>query len=188
MQSTVEMHTLVCIAPHPDDEVLSSGALLMKARDAGYELHLVWVSRGQKSTSAAASRRWDEASEVARRLDAKMTGLDLEDGHLDLGTVISVVEKVLKEIQPKHVVWPHGIGPAHHQDHRVVHEAVANILKRWDYARCAWLVGQPPVFDDQGFQPSLFVGYGRNEFDEICGLMGHYESEKRKDFAQNVNS
>jgi LmbE family N-acetylglucosaminyl deacetylase/phage-related protein len=176
--------TLVAVGSHPDDEVLSAGALLLKAMDAGFRLHLVWGTKGARSSSPSASNRWNEAAQVARQLNATFECLELEVGKLTESVLVPKIERILKKQQPHVVVWPHGSGAEQHQDHRPLHDALVNISKRWQYAKCSWLAGQPPVYRNAGFTPNLFLIYGRVLMARVQGLMATYVSERRKHFAE----
>lgn len=61
------MNSLLCISAHPDDEVLSFGALLMWAARLGWKIHFAWATVGEKSRSLAASSRWQELPHRAVR-------------------------------------------------------------------------------------------------------------------------
>lgn len=175
---------LVCVACHPDDEALSVGALLLRARDLQAEITLIWGTRGQGSRSEEAYARSMEALELASIVGAKCVWLDLEDGNVNLSTVLRSVEAQIRAISPDVVVWPYGNGAEHHQDHRVLHEAMLNISKRAPYEPTCWMVGQPPVYDDAGFKPNLFLGVAEKRLQEVQALMSCYRSEARKRFAQ----
>jgi LmbE family N-acetylglucosaminyl deacetylase len=174
---------LACVACHPDDEVLSAGALLLKARDAGFSIHLVWLTRGEGSASHSAANRSSEAQNVAMQLKAEPHWLELIDGQVQEREAIVQVESVLKEIKPNVVVWPFGSDASQHQDHRTLHCALVNIAQRWPYKSCAWLVGQPPVFHDPSFRPTLWLSYNKSMMEELIQLMGYYKSEMTKRFA-----
>lgn len=178
------MSTLVYVASHPDDESISSAGLLLKARDLGYRIHILWLTRGQRSISATAKSRWDEALKVTEYLNASCTPLNMSDGEVSLSQVISAVEAQLRLLRASVVVWPHGEGREQHQDHVVLHHAMLNISKRSDYGFCSWIVAQPPVFEDAQFKPTLFIPFGRDRLDEMVALVSIYASEKRKAFTR----
>lgn len=177
--------SLVAVASHPDDEVLTAGALLLRARANGLRIHLIWANRGQASSSISSTQRWNEAIEVAQKLDASYEHLDLDDGKITIGAVLPKVEIILNHLQPHVVVWPYGHGAEQHQDHRGLHEALVNISKRWQYAKSSWLAGQPPVYDDRTFTPNLFLPFGETLMSDFMGLMDFYISERRKPFAKH---
>ena len=175
---------VVCVVSHPDDEVLSSGAILLRARSRGYRLHLVWVTDGESTTGPAASARREEAMAVANKLGATHDFLGLPDGKTSLSDVISRVEAVLTPLAPQIVVWPFTVDKEHHQDHVTLHDAMLNISRRSAYEGRSWLAGQPPVFDDGMFRPHLYVPYGAALMDDVLELLALHASEAEKPFAQ----
>ena len=178
------MDCLVFIACHPDDEALSSGALLLKAKRLGYNIHLVWATSGEKSSSHKKSVRRKEANRVAETLKAECTFLDFTDTELQIGPVIGSVDDTLKNISPTVAVWPQGMEDGQHQDHVVLHKAILNITKRWKYTHCCWMVAQPPVFNDPNFKPQIFMGFGQDLLVGKQELMRLYSSERNKRFAR----
>jgi len=67
----------MAIAAHPDDiEIMMAGTLSLLG-DAGYELHMLNIANGSggsmtEAPEATAARRWEEAQDAARVLNAKM--------------------------------------------------------------------------------------------------------------------
>lgn len=177
-------HLLTVIAAHPDDEVLSHGALLVKAKDEDFGIHILWLTKGRRSTSELAHTRWTEATEVARQLKATYESVDLKEGTFNYSELIPVVEARLRGLQSDVVAWPFGEEKNQHQDHLQLHAALMNISKRWTYHKACWLAGQTPVFDDQNFKPNLFLEFGTHRMAEVGELMKLYASEGNKQFAQ----
>ncbi len=176
---------LVFVGSHPDDEVLSAGALLIKAVGLGFRIHFVWLTRGEGSQSSESIQRPVEAQAVADRLSATYDLLKFPDGKLYLyeKEIMEKVENILKKIKPAIVVWPFGLYGDQHQDHHVLHNVFLRIQKRWESEDCAWLMGQPPVDSDNAFKPTFNLQYTESRLDEIMNLMYCYKSESSKHFA-----
>ncbi|MFA7059216.1 MAG: PIG-L family deacetylase [Pedobacter sp.] len=180
---------IVLVACHPDDEVLSSGALLLKAARQGFQIFLVLVTQGESSGSLNAKNRKDEANEIALKLNATITFLNysnndlLCDGKIDLSETTKEVEKLIKDISPDIIVWPHGESPDQHQDHVTLHKAITNIQKRYKSDQCCWIAAQPPVFGDSGFKPTNYLKIDAELLKQKYRLMRLYKSEKLKKFA-----
>ena len=128
------MNRVLVVAAHPDDELLGSGATLVKHLRSGDEVHALVMSEG-------ASSRYDDgmASELARAAEAsaKVLGLTslsmrrLPDQRLDTTPLLEVtqtVEELVRELRPTTVYthWPHDVNA----DHGVV-------------ARAAWTACRP---------------------------------------------
>jgi len=100
--------SLMVLAPHPDDEVLGCGVLILRKIEAGIPVHIVIATDGGRSHSEQLipseqliALRREESIEAARRLgltEENLTFLDHPDGGLrqaqerlehDIATVIS---------------------------------------------------------------------------------------------------
>jgi LmbE family N-acetylglucosaminyl deacetylase len=84
---------ILIIAPHPDDETLGCGGLIMRERQAGRRVHLAFLTDGSQShrshplltPTALAKLRHAEAIEAAACLGVpadELTFIDLPDGEL----------------------------------------------------------------------------------------------------------
>lgn len=178
------MPLLTFISCHPDDEVISSGALLLRAKKIGYDIHLVWLTQGEGSLSDKKGERKAEAKRVAERLSAEHTFFDFIDMELKLGETIRTVDLLIKRFNPKVVVWPYGYLDDQHQDHVILHRAMLNIKKRHRYPNRCWLAAQPPIFDDGTFDPGLCLGFSEDILAKKHELMSFYVSEEDKYFSK----
>ena len=122
---------VLCVAAHPDDEVLGCGGTLARHAAAGDEVHVCLVAEGltSRATGADASALAELAA-AARRADALLGVRDtvllgLPDNRLDELArlqVIQRIERVLASVQPE-VVYTHAACDLN-LDHQIVHEAV----------------------------------------------------------------
>lgn len=178
------MNSLICFAAHPDDEALSFGALLTWAARLDWRIHLAWATSGERSTSPEAGFRWQEASLVARLLNADAQNLGLADGQVTTGAFIPRAEKLIRQVSPRVIVWPCGIGPEQHQDHRALHDGMMNIVARSPYSSSCWCIGQPPVLPDPWFcHPHFYLCFDEALLCDSISLMATYRSEGGKHFA-----
>lgn len=179
---------LVFVSCHPDDEVISAGAFLLKAARLGFRISLIWITQGENSGSMKANKRKFEAGEIANYLNTTPIFLNdsnndlLSDGKINLNETIKEVEKLLKDIAPDVIVWPFGESSEQHQDHVTLHSAIMNILKRYR-SQCCWIAAQPPVFSDSNFKPTNFLKIDNSQLKQKHELMGLYKSEKGKRFS-----
>jgi LmbE family N-acetylglucosaminyl deacetylase len=174
---------LTVVVAHPDDEILSLGALLIKARDEGFRINIIWLTKGLGSKSANAQKRWGEANEVAKQFGADFESFGFDEGTFTDSELIRIIEGRLRELDPNVVVWPFGMEENQHQDHRQLHKAIINIQNRWNYQKTCWIVGQPPVDKDRNFKPNLFLQFGAHRMVELHQFMELYASESDKQFA-----
>jgi LmbE family N-acetylglucosaminyl deacetylase len=126
---------VLCVAAHPDDEVLGCGGTLARHAAAGDEVHVCLVAEGLTSriTASSAGGSASELAELAaaaRRADALLGVretllLGLPDNRLDelpRLDVIQRIEAVLASVRPE-VVYTHAACDLN-LDHQIVHEAV----------------------------------------------------------------
>jgi len=120
---------VLCIAAHPDDEVLFCGGALAKHARAGHNVQIFIVAEGATSRGAGADET--EALRGAARQAAKALGASdvnfggLADQRLDemaLLDVTQLIESVLEAFKPT-VIYTHHGGDLN-LDHRIVHQAV----------------------------------------------------------------
>jgi LmbE family N-acetylglucosaminyl deacetylase len=119
---------ILCVAAHPDDEILGVGGTLARLAAEGHEVHCVVVSEGASSRYPSGA---DEALRDAGRAAAEILGarpprfLGLADQRLDALPVLEVIrpiEAAVAEVAPDEV-YTHHWGDLN-RDHRVVSEAV----------------------------------------------------------------
>ena len=122
---------VLCVAAHPDDEVLGCGGTLARHAAAGDEVHVCLVAEGLTSRpSGGNAGDLADLAAAARRADALLgvretVLLGLPDNRLDELArldVIQRIERVLASVQPE-VVYTHAACDLN-LDHQIVHEAV----------------------------------------------------------------
>jgi LmbE family N-acetylglucosaminyl deacetylase len=130
---------LLVIAPHPDDDILSCGATIARARQAGLTVAVVYVTDGSASSVSASI---SPAALVAMRALEAEAALDVlgcpagtarflnvPDNHAQ-GNIAGIAEQlrsIIVELKPRRICSPYGIDP--HPDHRAVAEAVRLLLQ-----------------------------------------------------------
>jgi LmbE family N-acetylglucosaminyl deacetylase len=125
---------VLCVAAHPDDEVLGAGATLARLAKEG---HSVWIAiLGEGLTSRYATREEADPAELkalqecARRAASLLGARDvtlhgLPDNRFDsvpLLDVVKIVESVVAKVQPD-VIYTHCGGDLN-IDHATTHRAV----------------------------------------------------------------
>ncbi len=125
--------TALVLAPHPDDETLGCGGVILRKRAAGTAVTIVMVTDGRHSHRSAvispdalAARRREELREAARRLHVEpdaIRWIGIEDGTVaaDEDRLVAVVEQLLAELSPDELYATSADEP--HPDHAAVGRA-----------------------------------------------------------------
>lgn len=100
---------IVAFGAHPDDVELSVGGTLLRAREAGLQIAVCHLTRGEAGTRGNADIRAKEAQDAARALGfLHVDQLDLGDGVLqDTNENRGAVADVLRRRRPKCILAPH---------------------------------------------------------------------------------
>lgn len=182
-------HTVLVVAPHPDDETLGCGGSLLRHRAQGDVVH--WLI-GTESDPAAGfsdayrSQRETQIRQVAahygfagvHRLGFAATRIDA----VPLGDLVQAVRAVLHAVQPAVVYLP--FRDDAHSDHRVLFDAAQAGLK-WFRNRALREVlvyetlsetGYHLAPDAAAFKPTLYVDITPHLEGKLAA-MALYESE-----------
>ncbi|MBO0937022.1 PIG-L family deacetylase [Fibrella sp. HMF5335] len=158
--------TLV-LAPHPDDESLGCGGTLALLRQAGYPVHVVFVSDGTLSHPNSPSYpperlrdlRETEAREALRELrmsDKDATFMRLKDRQVPMPSdagfdeAVGQLLAIIQQFNPTTILVPYERDP--HPDHRATYALLAASLDRLaederprvlEYLIWLWELGRP---------------------------------------------
>lgn len=188
--------TVLCVAAHPDDEVLGVGGTLAKHAAAGERVDVLLLSDGEMAryeteTPAARERRQerrDEARSAGDVLGVKdVEILDYWGNQLDDVALIDVVrdvETAIAERQPD-VIYTH-----HYGDLNVDHQLVARAVRTAARPQAGSPVDRILSFQtpsatewamptaDTAFQPTVFVDIGE-QLERKMDAIDVYASEMR---------
>lgn len=127
------MRTMV-VAPHPDDEALGCGGLLLRRKSEGSRLAWVIATQMPNNSSNELAKfdlRKSEIDEVAEKFGfEEVYQLDFETTKLDVAPIESLVKKIarlIEHFQPTEILIPHQ-GDIH-SDHRIISEATMSSIK-----------------------------------------------------------
>jgi N-acetylglucosamine malate deacetylase 1 len=119
---------VLCIAAHPDDEVLGAGGALTRHAQAGGEVVVLILSEGEAAKSAGtpknAARRANAAAAARLMGVTQVIHADLDDQRFDTHAFIELIqpiEEALRGFRPQ-VVYTHHGGDAN-TDHQLVFKA-----------------------------------------------------------------
>jgi len=159
--------SVLCIAAHPDDEVLGAGGALAKHAAAGHDVTVLVVTEGttaQYDDESLIERKREEARTCNRRLGVEDIRFeDLPDMRLDTVAHVeinAVIEAAVDDVEPD-VVYTHSPHDVN-KDHAAVAEStrvatrpgsgVERVLAYEVPSSTGWAGG-----DSERFQPTTYV-------------------------------
>jgi LmbE family N-acetylglucosaminyl deacetylase len=163
------MKTVLCVAPHPDDETLGCGGTLLKHKAAGDKIHWViatTIEGGSYSESLQKKRR-AEIAKVTKLYGFKsVTELGFQTTKLDEvpeGEFVARMGAAFKAVSPEIVYLPFA-GDAH-GDHKAVFAAAAACTKWFRYPSLRRVLAYETLSEtdfaldpqDEAFRPNVFV-------------------------------
>lgn len=136
------------VAPHPDDETLGCGGVILRKLAAGSAVTVLMVTDGRHSHTSSvigadelAALRRQELHEAAGRLglpDGAVRWVEIEDGRVvaNEGRLVAVIQDLLAELRPDDLYATSAAEP--HPDHAAVGRAAR---------RAAQLTGDVTLFE-----------------------------------------
>lgn len=182
-------HTVLAIAPHPDDETLGCGGVLLRHHAEGDAIHWLVVTAITPALGfppeRVAARRQELLAVADRYGFSSVSELCLPATRLDTlpkGDIVAALGNVFRQVQPDTVYVPYRNDA--HSDHAAVFDAAAACCKgfRHGYVKRVYAYetlsetefGLRP--DDGGFRPNLFVDTSAT-FEEKLAIMRLYAGE-----------
>ena len=181
--------TILCIAPHPDDETLGCGGTLLRHIAAGDHVHWLIVTAISESLGFSAARVASRTSEIGAVADAYgFSGVyqsGLPTTRLDTlpkSDLVGAVSSVISAICPDTLYIPYRNDV--HSDHGAVFDAAISCSKTFRYPSirqiCAYETLSETEYglrpDDPGFRPNLFVDTS-NWIDRKIAIMRMFAGE-----------
>lgn len=129
---------ILVVSPHPDDETLGAGGLLIKRKTKGdriYWLNITDVDSEHGWSKEFVSKRKKQIEEVRKFFsfdgfyNLKFPPSELEE--IKKGTIISAISSVVNEVKPDWIILPNPNDA--HTDHRVVFETCMACTKSFRY-------------------------------------------------------
>lgn len=172
-QKTSVHRKVLVVGAHPDDIEIACGGTVAKMRDAGYEIHGLVMTNGERGGNAGV--RPDEARRGGKFLgldDVRV--LDLPDTRLHEHTldVLAAIEETIQAFKPS-MVLTHSFHDLH-QDHCTVHEATLRAARNLNMILC---YESPSVTQD--FKPTLFVDIGDYVDVKVASIKEHADQRQK---------
>lgn len=184
------MSNILVIAPHPDDEVLGCGGMLMRSNAESAKVGWLII------TKISEEYGWDanQVKERINEIEKVRQTLGIQNRHLfelgfpttrldtiPMGEVIKKISDVFQNFQPREILVPH-FGDVH-SDHRIVFDAVASCTKWFRYPFIKRVLAYETLSEtdfsiDPGsfFRPNVYVNISQY-IDKKVELLKNYQSE-----------
>jgi LmbE family N-acetylglucosaminyl deacetylase len=181
------MNNIIVIAPHPDDETLGAGGLILKEKNKGAKIHWIII------TSITSDYGWSDDLILKRKKEIELVSkkynfdsvinLNLPTTRLDTLPILTIVEKLKNEIlriKPDTLIIPHYSDI--HTDHQVSFKAAIACTKWFRFPfinRCYAYETISETHWSQNkdfFKPNVFVDITKY-IDQKINIMKIYESE-----------
>lgn len=185
--------TVLCVAAHPDDEVLGVGGTLARHVDEGEDVHVCLLSDGVTSryddddATDEIRRRRERAERACEELGAAVSFHEFPDNSFDSVPLLDIVQTVEEEIE-RHA--PETVYTHHYGDLNVDHElacratvtatrplrdsAVERVLAFETLSATEWSTPKA----GNAFQPTTFVNVS-DQMGRKVDALSHYAGELR---------
>jgi LmbE family N-acetylglucosaminyl deacetylase len=174
-RNVLTMQTALNVSPHPDDEVLGPGALLLLLRDAGWCITNLTCSLGRPSQRERRNAELEEATRrmnIQSRLCEPVLSISARD---DLAVAEVHLASLLEgEFRNNHidlVIGPHPYDG--HHAHELVGRSIRHALEVTDRSIPWWAWG---LWADLT-QPTLYVPFDQHRLDEVSYVLSAYSGE-----------
>lgn len=178
------------IAPHPDDELLGCGGMLLRRAHEGAQigwLIVTGISKEYGWTSEQVQARESEIQQVSSGLGVlpeHLYQLGFPTARLDtvpLGDIVAGISKPCHDFQPEEILVPYR-GDAH-TDHRIVFDAACACTKWFRYPFVKRVLAYETLSEtefgltpNQKFNPNVYMDIS-HWFDRKIELFNIYSSE-----------
>jgi N-acetylglucosamine malate deacetylase 1 len=178
----------IIIAPHPDDEVLGAGGMLLRRKAEGVTVAWLVVTGITAETGWSEDKIKQRADEIKRvtalfgfdsvfELNFPTTQLD----QVPMSDLVAAISNVFKTFEPEEVFVPHSSDV--HTDHRVVFNAVASCTKWFRYPSVKRVLAYETLSEtdfglgtSQAFRSNVFIDI-EPYLDDKIRAMDIYASE-----------
>jgi LmbE family N-acetylglucosaminyl deacetylase len=177
----MDIHNILVIVAHPDDEVIGMGGTIARLTDEGHKVQVMYLTGGETSSG---HQRKDETIRVAEKLGLQTPiHCCVPDQKLDTyaqSSLNTMISEVVQKVKPN-IVYTHAKEDLN-IDHRIVHDSVmvacrprigCSVTELYTFCVSEWDFGE---FGQ--FQPNTFV-HVNMYMDKKLDAMGEYHTELR---------
>lgn len=185
---------ILVLSPHADDEAMGCGGYLLKARNIGSKIHLVYVHIGNSThrfgknkKQVLGTTRMDEVKAVARLLKAtyevyyNLPELEFAVDTISRRELINRIEKTIDHFKPTQILIP---SPSFNQDHEAIYKAGLAVSRPPSWPNGS-IIKKVLIYNshlihwgNNSFQPNLIVDIA-DVLEEKDYLIKTYKSQLR---------
>jgi LmbE family N-acetylglucosaminyl deacetylase len=149
---------VLVIGAHPDDIEIAAGASIAKLHDAGFEVHALVLSHGDRNGNSDASLTESEIGAQFLELDKVMV-MNFQDTQMQgqANEIVNAIDGIIREYEPD-MIFTHSRHDLH-EDHQTVYEAT---LRAAHDQRTTILCYESPSATDE-FVPIYYI--------DVCGYV-----------------
>ena len=169
IEKSIIRKTVLCVAPHPDDEVLGVGGTLLRLKAEGHKVAWLIVTGVSSETGWSKMKIEQRADEIKRVTELfgfdSVFELNFQTTRLDqvpMNDLVAAISKVFKKFEPEEVFVPHPSDV--HTDHRIVFDAVASCTKWFRYPSVRRVLAYETLSETEfglgannAFRPNVFI-------------------------------
>ncbi|MBL7047495.1 MAG: PIG-L family deacetylase, partial [Candidatus Marinimicrobia bacterium] len=124
---------ILVIAPHPDDDIIGAGGTLIKAKEKGADIHVLYVTNGLPEKAGAIRKETlsvcQHLGSIPHFLDCQTRSIPLDDPDMN-----KKVSELLSDFKPEVIFISFLLDD--HDDHRRVNHLRLNVLNGKPLPKC----------------------------------------------------
>ena len=180
------MTSILVVAPHPDDETLGAGGLLLKYRVIGWNINWLILTNMKEEYGWRKDQITKRNIEIQKVTDQysfdNVFNLELEPAGLDKypkSDLLKMVSSIITDIKPHTVIIPWKSDP--HTDHQIAYQLMISATKsfRYPYIKrvlAMEILSETNFGEMEDLHPNYFVDISEY-LDKKIEIMKIYESE-----------
>lgn len=181
------INNVVCVAAHPDDEVLGLGGTLIKHAKNGDKVFVIILSEGEEAKTDKNKKnilRKNNAKNCSNIVGSKLYKIfDYPDQKFDTVPILNIIkniEKIFKKLQPD-IVYVHHQGDLN-KDHQISSQAVLTALRPMNRLGLNTEIrtfetpsstDQSPYDEHYVFKPNFYVSIENNWENKLKALRAY---------------
>jgi LmbE family N-acetylglucosaminyl deacetylase len=182
IEKSIIRKSVLCVAPHPDDEVLGVGGTLLRLKAEGHKVAWLIVT-GVTYEAGWSKKKIEQRVDEIKRVTAlfgfdSVFELNFPTTQLDqvpMSDLVAAISNAFKTFEPEEVFVPHPSDV--HTDHKVVFDAVASCTKWFRYPSVRRVLAYETLSEtdfglgtSQAFRPNVFINIESHLADKLRAI------------------